>query len=206
MKKAIFIIILAFAVSLAFYPYVPDMMATHWDATGNVNGYMSRPWGLFMMPVMLAGLVLLFSAIPNIDPLKANIKKFKKQYDTFIIVFSLFMLFIHIHVLLWNVGIMISTNLIVPFAVSILFFYLGMFLKDVKRNYFIGIRTPWTLANDNVWNKTHMFGSKLFMISGIVVLSGVFFREYVIYFIMVPTLLSSLVLVVYSYFVWKKKS
>ena len=81
---------------------------------------------------------------------------------------------------------------------------MGGFLKTAKRNWFIGIRTPWTLSNDKVWDKTHQLGSKLFMASGIISLLGLFKSKCLIWFLLVPVLLSTLILFVYSYLEWKK--
>ena len=82
------IVILSFVVSIYFYPQLPEKMATHWNARGQVDGYMSKDWGLFLMPGVILLIALLFIAIPKIDPLKVNIEKFRKYYDGLIILIS----------------------------------------------------------------------------------------------------------------------
>ncbi|MEJ2568691.1 MAG: DUF1648 domain-containing protein, partial [candidate division WOR-3 bacterium] len=79
------LLFLSFAITLYFYPQIPDKMATHWNAKGEVNGYMQKFWGTFLIPLILTGMVLLFVLIPIIDPLKENIKKFRKYYNWFIV-------------------------------------------------------------------------------------------------------------------------
>ncbi len=91
-------------VGIALWPRLPDPMASHWDASDQVNGYMSRFWGVFLMPVMTAGLFLFFLAIPNIDPLKANIAQFRETFNLFIVLFVGFMVYIYFLTLLWNLG------------------------------------------------------------------------------------------------------
>ena len=84
MRKALFaitgLVLLSFILSIYFYPQVPEQMATHWNSQGEVNGYMSKLWGLFFMPLMITGLVIMFLVIPRIDPRKENIAKFRKYY------------------------------------------------------------------------------------------------------------------------------
>jgi uncharacterized membrane protein len=209
MKKTQIIILLvilaSFAVSIFFYPQMPNEMASHWNAQGEVDGYTSRFWETFLLPFTMIILALFFAIIPKIDPLKENIEKFRKYFDGFIILFLVFMLLVHFQIILWNFGIQISPNTIMPIAIGFLFFYIGILLKNAKRNWFIGIRTPWTLSSENVWNKTHKIGAKLFKIAGIISIIGVFFQSYSIFFILIPTFFTAFYLIVYSYFEYQKE-
>ncbi len=157
------------------------------------------------MPFILLGLSLLFMAIPKIDPLKANIEKFRKYYDGFVILLSLFMLFIFLQILLWNLGIKISPNIILPIGLGFLFFYMGILCENAKQNWFIGIRTPWTLSNENVWDRTHKISGKLFKISGVIALIGVFFQTYAIFIVLIPVSSVAAFTVLYSYFDYQKE-
>jgi len=205
-KILLIIFIIAIALSIYFYPLMPEKMASHWNAEGKVNGYMSKNVALFLIPFIILLLSLLFIAIPKIDPLKANIEKFRKYYDGFVILFLIFMLSLHIQIILWNTEVKIPINLFITLWVSILFFYIGILLENAQQNWFIGIRTPWTLSNKIVWEKTHRLGGKLFKITAIVVLIGIIFPEYTIWFILLPVFASASYLVVYSYFEYQKIS
>ena len=209
MKKTQIIILLiiltSFAVSIFFYPQMPNEMASHWNAQGEVDGYIPRLYGVLLMPFFLIGLALLFAIIPKIDPLKENIEKFRKYFDGFIILFLAFMLLVHSQIILWNYGIKISPNIVIPIAIGFLFFYIGILCENAKRNWFIGIRTPWTLSSENVWNKTHKIGAKLFKIAGIIAIIGVLFKSYSIFFILIPTLFAAFYPIVYSYFEYQKE-
>ena len=200
------IILLSFILSAYFYPQMPEQIASHWNAQGQVDDYMSKFWGLFFMPFILVGLALLFLAIPRIDPLKANIEAFRKYYDGFVILFFVFMLSLHIQVILWNIGVQISPNVTMPIALGLLFFYIGLLCENAKRNWFVGIRTPWTLSSDRVWDKTHQIGGKLFKIAGVIAFLGVFFQSYAMFFILVPVIVVTVYTVVYSYVEYQKET
>jgi len=207
-KSELFLLILlliSFVISFYFYPQLPDEMASHWNAQGEVNGYLSKFWGLFLLPFILTGLALLFIAIPRIDPLKENIEKSRKYYNRFIILFFIFMLLIQIHIILWNLGTKISLILILPIAIGIMFYYIGGLLENIKRNWFIGIRTPWTLSNEKVWTKTHKIGGKLFKLAGIIAFMGILFPDQIIYFIVIPAILIALYTIIYSYLEFQKQ-
>ena len=201
---AIVIIILSFLIGIYSYSYFPDKIASHWNAQGQVNGYMSKFWGIFLVPIISTAMFLLFIFLPKLDPLKKNYRKFKTYYDSFILMIIIFMFYVYLLTILWNFGIKLNMNLSIIPAIGFLFIYIGIILKNIKRNWFIGIRTPWTISNDKVWDKTHKLGSKLFIISGIITLFGIFFPNLLIWFILVPILFSSLWLLIYSYLEYKK--
>ena len=166
MKKSriavIIIIILSFLVAVSFYPKAPDKIASHWNAQGEADSYMSKFWGLFFMPFVILGLFLLFIAIPKIDPLRANYEKFRKYYDGLVLTVILFMFYIYMLSVVWNTGRQFNMTLCMVPAIGLLFYYLGIIVENAKRNWFVGIRTPWTLSSDIVWEKTHKIGGKLF--------------------------------------------
>ena len=199
------LVLLSFILSIYFYPQVPDQMATHWDSQGEVNGYMSKFWGTFFMPLLITGLVILFLVIPKIDPRKENIEMFRKHYEGFRLVLIIFLVLVHLHILLWNTGTQISPNAVIPLGMGLLFYYAGVLTENAEQNWFIGIRTPWTLSSENVWKRTNCLGGKLFRIAGITAFSGVFFPEYAIYFILVPAVIVAVITVVYSYLEYKKE-
>ncbi len=184
-----------------------NQIATHWDQDGNVNGYMSKFWGIFLLPFISLGLLLIFLAIPKIDPLKSNIKKFKKQYDSFVTITMLFMLYIYASIIVYNLGYPININKTIIPAIALLFIYLGSIMKEIRKNWFIGIRTPWTLSSDHVWKKTHELGSILFTISGLIILTGILLpTKYILPIILVPAITISLGLMIYSWWIYKKET
>lgn len=197
--------LLSFIISIHFYTQMPEQMATHWNSQGEVDGYMSKFWGLFFMPLVITGLTILFLVIPRIDPKKENIARFRKYYDGFIVLLILFMVAVHIQGMLWNTGIRINPNAVFPVGIGVLFYYIGILMENAERNWFIGIRTPWTLSSDRVWKKTNRLGGKLFRIAGIAAVFGAFFPGLSFFFILVPALFVSGFTVVYSYIEYQKE-
>jgi len=200
------VILLSLIIGIYFYPQMPEKIASHWNAQGQVDGYMSKFWGLFLMPLLSMMLFLLFIAIPKIDPLKHNIEKFREYYDGFVVLIIVYLFYVYLLTIFWNIGIRFSMVQPLAPAMGILFYYIGILIENAKRNWFIGIRTPWTLSSEKVWEKTHKIGGKLFKIAGIIAFIGVFFQRYVLFFILVPIILVAAYTIVYSYFEYQKET
>lgn len=160
------------------------------------------------MPLITSGMLILFLVVPGMDPLKANIAQFRESFNLFIVLIITFMLYIHGLTLAWSLGFTnfkMSTAML-PFM-GVLFIAIGFILKKAKRNFFIGIRTPWTLSSDSVWDKTHQLGSVLFMASGVLAVIGGFFGGMVAFWMMfIPLIGSSLLLVIYSYVLYRAET
>ena len=200
------IILLSFAIGIYYYPQMPEKLASHWNAQGQVDGYTSKFWGLFLMPIISVGMLLLFVLIPRIDPLKSNILQFRKYYDGFVVLIMVFLFYLYLLTIFWNSGFTFNMITFLSPAFAILFYYSGILIENAKRNWFIGIRTPWTLSSDKVWDKTHKIGGKLFKIAGILALLAIFFETYAILIIVVPVIMVSIYTVVYSYFEYQKEN
>jgi len=198
------ILILMFGIALfGYYGTDIDRVATHWNSKGDVDGYMSKLWGFFMLPIITLLLFLVFLFIPKLDPLK-NIHKFKKQYDGLVLFLVAFLFYVYILMVLYNLDYELNmTNFLIP-AIAILFYYLGTILGSLEQSWFIGIRTPWTLSSEEVWKKTHELGGKLFRVFGFLVLLGFFFEESLAWYILTLVLILVVGLFVYSYFVYKE--
>ena len=202
---AIGIVLLSFAIGIYVFPEMPEKIASHWNAQGEVNGYMSKFWGIFLMPFISVGLFLLFMIIPRIDPRKSNIEKFRKYYNNFILLIIVFLFYIYLLTIFWNMGFRFNMITLLSPAFAILFYYSGVLIENAKMNWFIGIRTPWTLSSEKVWDKTHKIGGKLFKIAGIIAIGGILFQNYAIFFIIVPILLAAIYSVVFSYIEYQKE-
>lgn len=200
------LILIVILAGVFLWSRLPDPMASHWNEMDQVDGYMSRFWGVFMLPLMMIGITLLFWAIPSIDPLKKNIAEFRGWFNLIIVFFNLFMAFVHGLTLAWNLGLTgFSMGTAMVPAIGILFILMGLMVRKAKRNYFIGIRTPWTLASDSVWLKTHRLGGILFIASGLICFLGIFFPGKAFLLLIVPVLVFSVFLVIYSYIIFRKE-
>jgi uncharacterized membrane protein len=202
------LIAIAIIAGAVLWNQLPDQMASHWDINDQVNGTMPKFWGVFLMPLITLGMLVLFLVIPSIDPLKANIAKFRESFNLFIVLIIAFMLYIHGLTLAWSLGYQDykMSAAMLPFM-GVLFIAVGFMLRKAKRNFFIGIRTPWTLSSDSVWDKTHQLGSILFMVSGALAIIGGFFGSKTAFWLMfVPLIGSSLFLVIYSYVLYRQET
>ncbi|MEE9406223.1 MAG: SdpI family protein [Candidatus Aenigmarchaeota archaeon] len=198
------ILIISLAIAAYAYPQVPDNVPSHWNAAGDVDGYMDRFWGLFLFPIILIPLILLFIAIPRIDPLKKNVAKFRAYFDGFIVIFAVFMFYVQLLTTAWALGYTFNMMVALMPAFAMLFFYCGILMEKSKRNWFIGIRTPWTLSSDRVWEKTHRLGGKMFKAAAVISLLGIAAGEYAIWVLLVPVLVAAFYPMVYSYFEYQK--
>jgi len=202
---SLIIIALSVAVTLYYYPHLPDNIPSHWNAAGDINGYMPKIWAVSLMPVIALLMMGLFVLLPKIDPLKRNWPAFRKYYDGMIVVFVLFMSYIHMLVLVAGLGMDYNMVWFMVPAISVLFYYTGILLGNARRNWFVGIKTPWTLSSDGVWNKTHRIGGKMFRASAVIALAGMAFGEWVIWFVIVPALFTAAYTVVYSYVEYRRE-
>jgi uncharacterized membrane protein len=199
------IFILTFAGTLLAYPHMPDPVPSHWNAAGELDGTMPKFWGLVVIPSLMTGFTALFAVLPRIDPLRKNYQKFRDYYEGFILVFAAFLFFIQLQIILWGRGIYVSPNLTMPVMTGVLFIYIGFLMEHAEPNWFVGIRTPWTMSSVTVWKKTHQRGSTLFKLAGMVSFIGILTGIYAWLFIIVPVIAVAIYTVVYSYFEFKKE-
>ena len=203
---SITLIAIAVLAGLLLWSRLPDPMPAHWNAAGEIDGYMSKFWGVFLIPIISIALASLFLIIPNIDPLKANIAQFRSTFNWFIVVFVVYMLYLYTLTLFAALGTSFNMTLMLLPAVGLLFIGIGYLMNGAKRNFFIGIRTPWTLSSDTVWDETHKLGSKLFMLGGVVTILCAFLGEAGIWIMLVAMLAATFVPIVYSYVLYQRET
>ncbi len=198
------LVLLSFAVSFYFYPQLPEKIPSHWNASGEIDAYANKEVSLFIIPIITLLIVLLFTVLPKIDPLKKNYAAFMPYFRGFILIFVVFMLYLHALMIASGLGFIIKMNYWLMPAISALFLYMAVLLKKAKRNWFVGIRTPWTLSSDSVWKKTHALASKLFILYAILFLFAGFFEP-----LFLPAIIAIILLVIalfaYSYFEYAKE-
>ena len=117
----------------------------------------------------------------------------------------LFLFYVYSLSLLWNAGFNIDIGKMILPALGILFFYAGILMENAKKNWFVGVRTPWTLSNDIVWEKTNKLGGKLFKIAGTIAFLGILLPNYALLLVLVPIILFSVYIIFYSYFEYQRQ-
>ncbi len=193
------LILVSSFIGAYLYPYMPDMMASHWDADGRADGYMPKLWGLLLMPLISAILFLVFVIIPKIDPLKKNIEEFRGYFDVFILLIFVFLFYIYMLTLAWNLGYRFNIMQLLAPALGLIIYYGGVMTGHAKQNWFIGVRTPWTLSSEVVWDKTNRLAGMLFKWAGVLAAMGAVFPEYAFFLILVPVILAAIYPIIYSY-------
>lgn len=163
--------------SVYFYQHSPDIIVTHWNFRGQADGFASKGFGSFFFPGLLVFIYLLMLAVPFFDPKRDSYKEFEKPYQIFRYAFMVILSAVYWATGLYNIGYNINIGITVAFLVGLLMIIIGNYLGKLKKNWFVGIKTPWTLSSDDVWTKTHRLGGILFIIFGLVIMIAPFLPE-----------------------------
>ena len=162
--------------TMVAYPSLPGTVPIHWDAQGHVNGWGPK-WSLFLYgPGMMLLMVLMFSALPWLSPKKFEVDSFRATYLYIMIVIVGMVAYCQILMLVSALGTVIDVSRAVEGGICLLIALLGNVMGKVRRNFFVGIRTPWTIASEQVWNATHRFAAKTFFAGGLFGLLTVILR------------------------------
>jgi uncharacterized membrane protein len=198
------IIGLMFAAALIVWPSAPARIPVHWNASGDIDRYGGKVEGLLLLPTLALGIYLLMRYLPRIDPGRANYARFGGAYTAIRAGVVLLMAGIYGMVIAWVLKVPVDVSRAVPVAVGALFVLFGSVLGQVKPNWFVGIRTPWTLSSTESWARTHRLGGWIFIALGVLfAITGAFKLGSFGYVVIGAAIAAVAVLVVYSYFVWR---
>jgi len=192
----------AVAAAIYLYPNLPQQIPTHWNLNGEVDDYTAKPWGVAILPTAALMMFVVMRLIPVISPKGFRTDKFMDVINVFTVVLVGFMSGIAILVLLEANGRNMRINEMTFAGVGLLFVILGNYMGKVRKNFFIGIRTPWTLASDEVWSRTHRMGGKVFILLGLFMMVNSFLRLPEKWLI-TSIIAAALVPVVYSYLIYR---
>lgn len=197
----------ALIFSLWALPQLPAQVATHWGISGEPDGWSAPAFAAFLLPGMMLLLSLLFSALPGIDPLKRNYEFHGSVYFLLVNVVVLFLALLQVLVLGSALGWPVDMRVAIPILLGGLFVFIGNLMTRIRPNWFMGIRTPWTLSSERVWRKTHRVGGYCFTIAGLVVMvSGFVVPADMATKVMLAAIFPAAIWpVVYSYLEWKRE-
>lgn len=199
------IVVASWTIALWLYQILPERVPVHWNWQGEVDRYGSKFEGTMIVPLTLTLLWLLFLLIPLLDPRRTNYAKFRRVYLALVWFLLGFFLFMQVIIGLAILGKPIDIGVTISLAMSLLFIVLGFILPQLKPNWFAGIRTPWTLEDDRVWEATHRLGGRLFVLIGVLMIPAAFIFSPAALVVMVAgILLVSLILVVYSLILYQR--
>ena len=197
---------LAVAMSVWAFPQLPPRVATHWNLQGTPDGFSGRGWAIAIVPIMLVIMTVIFNVLPKVDPRRENYQKFLSSYWLIANAVIVFLLVAHGMILAAGMGMSIKIDRLMPLGVGLLFVFLGNYLTRVEPNWFVGIRTPWTLSSDTVWRKTHRTGGLLMVLGGVVLAISAFLpRPAFLALFVVTIVVVGVIPMVQSYVLWKRE-
>lgn len=203
----IILVVSMFVAGFFLYPYLPDMVPTHWGFEGEPNAWSPKTWGAWIIPLMSLMFLVLFPLLPKLDPKRENYEHFKKSWgviQTSLVGFLAYMYAVTMYVTFYPQYNSYVGQAVV-FGIGILFIILGNVMGKVRQNYFVGLKTPWTLNDPEVWQKSQRFAGWMFVLAGLA-----FIIEGVVWIAIVPVFIVAIVLmvvapIVYSYLLSQKK-
>lgn len=201
----IILIITSVIISIVAYPFMPDQVPTHWNMQGEVDDYSSRLFNAVLMPGIIIFIYITLIVTPKIDPKKDNYQKFTGMYFIIMVATILILIAIQIITTLVALGYDINIPIIISELVGVLFIVVGNYLPRARQNFFVGVKTPWTLMNEVVWDKTHRLSSKVFVLAGIVFMISVFLPIAVQVYVIIATIALLVIIPIVSSYIFYKQ-
>jgi uncharacterized membrane protein len=203
LSAVLWLIMAGFAV-WAHFNLIDVPMAVHFDSHGSANGYESRDIGVSIIPAVSAvAMVLLLWILPSIMPKAHSIQRSEGAYGAVTLTIFAFLTMTQAMLVLSQAGVAMDVIRIIFTGVGLLFVVLGNYLPKTRKNWLMGIRTPWTLSDERVWDKTHRFAGPVFMLGGAVTILSTWFApvDWRLPVMVIAILTASFGSYIYSYFV-----
>lgn len=193
-----------FALAAVTWPHAPDRIPVHWGMDGEVNGYGGKFEGLLLVPLIAAAVYVMFLVLPKLDPGRANYPHFSGVYTMFRFGILVFLAVVYGVIHLWIRGYRPPMSVLAPILTGGLFILIGSVMGKVRPNWFVGIRTPWTLSSKRSWSKTHRVAGWVFMVEGVcLIVAGALRSSAALVAALVIGGVGILGTIVYSYLLWR---
>ena len=210
LKKEWYILLLilaTFLIGLYFYPDLPAKVPTHWNIRGEIDGWSTKTFAVWFFPLLNLGIYFMMLLLPRIDPRRDNYKRFEGPYNLIRLALHIFFAFVYLLSLYAAFGHEVKVDILVKSSMSLLFIILGNYMAKIKHNYFVGIKTPWTLASEEVWTKTHRFAGPFWVSAGVLGLALSFVRAtWAGYLFFGAIMIMVFIPMIYSYIIFKRVS
>ncbi len=194
-----------FALAAGAWSTAPDRIPVHWNLAGQVDRYGGKVEGLLVIPLLAIFLYLMMLLLPRLDPGRANYAAFAGTYATFRLSIIVLMAVLYGLIQLWVRGHQVSIERWMPLVVGALFVLIGNLMGKLRPNWFVGIRTPWTLSSKLAWTRTHRAGGWVFIVLGVLfIVTGVARASWAVWIMAVGGGAGVLGLVAYSYVLWRR--
>jgi uncharacterized membrane protein len=198
--------VIMLVVAAALYSHLPDRVPTHWNFEGDVDGTMPKFPGAFLPSIIAFALWFLLPVLRRIDPRRSSYEKFDATFFLIINLVCVMMALIQGLTLAVSLGMHVDIVRSMMLAVGVMFLVLGNYMPRIRSNWWMGIRTPWTLDNDEVWRRTHRFGGRMFVAAGLITMISTLLPSQASAMIAITaTVIAGLTPVVYSYLVWRSE-
>ncbi len=190
--------------ALYYWPQLPDKIPTHWNASGEMDDYGGK-WAAFLSPMISVGVYLLMIFIPKIDPRKKNYDLFRGAYWVIRIALAFLLSLLGFITILAALQTKMNVGLIIMISILAIFMVMGNQFGKIRPNYFVGIRTPWTISNEEVWMKTHRLAGRLWVVASAITIPILFFiPSAMIAYVFLPYIfVIAAVPIIYSYKIHK---
>jgi len=201
------IVALMFLAGAILYAYLPDMLPMHWGFDGQPNSWWPKAYGVWLVPGLAVLFMILFPVLQRLDPKSQNYENFSKSWaviQTSILAMLAYMYGVTLFVTFYPAYNNLVGRLVV-FGIGILFVILGNYMGKVRQNYFVGLRTPWTLNDPDVWQKSQRLAGWAFVLGGLVSIIEAIIWIAVPYVFFGIVILIVVIPTVYSYLLSKKK-
>jgi uncharacterized membrane protein len=160
------IIAAMFAVAAWSWPQLPDRLPVHWNLQGQVDRWGGKFEGLLVLPIITLGLYLLMILVPLVDPGRGNYRNFANAFNIIRMALVLFLVLLYAVTILAAFGRQPDMTTVMLVAIGVLFIVFGNVMPKIRPNWFVGVRTPWTLSSKLSWDKTHRLAGWLFVFMG----------------------------------------
>lgn len=198
--------ILMVAVTIFGFTQIEGQVAVHFGLEGQPDSYMGEVAGLLFLPVLAVFMFLFFRYMPRFDPLGENYQSFRGVYRGLAVAVTGLLVYVQILLIAWNIGFRFDMARFVIPVLAVAYYAAGIVMEKSGRNWFVGLRTPWTLSSDEVWDRTHRKVAPWMKASGILALTALLVPEYAILILIVPVLVVAVVGAIYSYVVFRDLS
>jgi uncharacterized membrane protein len=198
-------VVLAAVISLALSSRLPPRVAIHWNVHGEPDGFGPRWVALGLLPGIMLAMRGILAILPRIDPKAENYRKFADTYWLIVNGVIGFMLLLHVVIVVNGIGYPVRVDRIAVGGAGLLLILIGSYLGRVEPNWFVGIRTPWTLSSEAVWRRTNRVGGWILAAGGMALVLTVFLPASALPIVIGIVAAVAVVPVVLSYVWWKKE-